>query len=131
VAVLTGNSGRTYTSLPINAQSGFPQSFPFQMDDGSSYRFTLYVDVDAAVLDGAAAPLTLPITNAFLVVRVERLSSDGTSQIVFLRKVVPEQEYLAENIALMFPMQVVAQQNINGQGDFGSQVVGGIAPRWA
>ena len=131
MAVLIGNSGRTYASLPIDARAGFPQSFPFQMDDGSSYQFTLYVDVDAAVLDAAAAPLTLPTTSAFLVVRVERLSADGTSQIVFLRKVVPEQEYLAENVALMFPTQVVARENINGQGDFGSQVVGGIAPRWA
>jgi hypothetical protein len=66
-----------------------------------------------------------------MVVRAERLSSDGTSQIVFLRKVVPEQEYLAENLALMFPTQIVAKENINGQGDFGSQVTGGIAPRWA
>jgi hypothetical protein len=131
VAILTGDSGRAYTSLPIDARSGFPQSFPFQMGDGSSYRFMLYVDIDGAVLDTAAAPLTLPTTTAFLVVRVERLSADGASQIVFLRKVVPEQEYLAENIALVFPTQVLARENINGQGDFGSQVVGGIAPRWA
>lgn len=131
MAVLTGNSGRTYTSLPIDAQAGFPQSFALQMEDGNSYRFTLYVDVDATVLAAATAPLALPTTNAFLVVRVERLSTDGTSRIVFLRKVVPEQEYLAENIALMFPTQIVAQQNINGQGDFGSHVVGGIASRWA
>jgi hypothetical protein len=117
--------------LPIDPQFGFPQSFLFQMDDGSSYRFTLYMDVDTAALSAASAPLVLPTATAFLVVRAERLSSDGTSQIVFLRKVVPEQEYLAENLALMFPTQIVAKENINGQGDFGSQVTGGIAPRWA
>jgi hypothetical protein len=101
------------------------------MGDGSNYRFTLYVDADASVLAAADAPITLPLTNAFLVVRVDRLASDGSTQTVFLRKVVPEQEYLAENIALMFPTQIVAAQNINGQGDFGTLVVGGIASRWA
>lgn len=131
MATLTGSSGRTYASLPIDANAGFPQSFNFQMADGSNYRFTLYVDVDAAVLAAATAPLLLPTKTAFLVVRIETLSADGSGQIVFLRKVSPEQEYLAEKLALIFPTQIIAQQNINGQGNFGSQVEGGIASRWA
>jgi len=101
------------------------------MSDGSSYQFTLYVDIDANVLEGVASVLPLPSQAAFLVVRVERLLPDGASRIVFLRKVVPELEYQAENIALMFPQQVIVKDNINSLGEFGSQVVGGIASRWA
>jgi len=127
---LVGNSGRVYTPLPIDPQQGFPQVFSFQVDN-RVYRFTLYVDMDAGLLAGTDTLFSLPATDAFLVVKVERTNSDGTSKIVFLRKVTPEQEYEAENIALIFPMQTLARNNINGQGDFGSQVVGGIAPRWA
>jgi len=128
---LTGTSGRTYAPLPIDARRGFPQSFPFQMNDGSSYQFTLYVDIDSNVLESTASALPLPSQAAFLVVRVERLLPDGTTRIVFMRKVVPELEYQAENIALMFPQQVIVKDNINALGEFGSQVVGGIASRWA
>jgi hypothetical protein len=128
---LTGISGRTYAPLPIDARRGFPQSFPYQTSDGASYQFTLYVDIDSTVLEGVASVLPLPSQSAFLVARVERLLPDGTSRIVFMRKVVPELEYQAENIALMFPQQVIVKDNINALGDFGSQVVGGVAPRWA
>jgi hypothetical protein len=127
---LTGSSGRTYTSLPIDARRGLPQSFPFQWN-AASYQFTLYVDIDSDVLDGVVSVLPLPSQSAFLVVRVERLRPDGTSSVVFVRKVVPELEYQAENIALYFPTQVIVRDNINGSGDFGSQVAGGITSRWA
>lgn len=66
-----------------------------------------------------------------MVLHVEREASDGSRETIFLRKVVPELEYEAEGIALIFPQQRVARANLNGRGDFGSQVIGGIAPRWA
>jgi hypothetical protein len=127
----SAQSGRTYTALPIDPTLGFPQSFSFALD-GVTYFFTLYVDIAATALDSATTDLfSLPAANAFLVARVDTQNSDGTGNTIFLRKVTPELEYLTENISLYFPQQVVARQNLNGQGSFGSSVMGGIAPRWA
>jgi hypothetical protein len=75
--------------------------------------------------------LDLPSPEACLVVHVLVELADTTQQSIFLRKVVPDLEYKVENIALLFPQQRVAVSNLNGVGDFGSQVIGGIAARWA
>jgi hypothetical protein len=128
---LTATYGRVYEPLPIVAGRGFPQSFPF-LFNGRTYYFSLYVNVAADSLNEQTSFLTLPSTEAFMVVRVEREAAAGGAgrETIFLRKVVPSVEYLVENIALVFETQRVARQNLNGQGEFGSQVTGGIAPRW-
>jgi hypothetical protein len=74
--------------------------------------------------------LDLPSPEACLVVHVMVELPDATQHPIFLRKVVPGLEYEVENIALLFPQQRVAVSNLNGVGDFGSQVIGGIATRW-
>jgi hypothetical protein len=127
----SAKSARHYTPLPIDATQGFPQSFSSVL--GSvTYFFTMYADIDARLLADPSVDLfQLPTENAFLVARVDKQNSDNTRTTIFLRKLTPELEYEVENIALFFPRQVVARQNLNGQGDFGSVVVGGIAPRWA
>jgi hypothetical protein len=71
--------------------------------------------------------MVLPDAQRFLVVRVDVLGPDGTQQTVFLRKVVPSLEYRAGALALTFPTQIVARRNLNGAGNFGSNVVGGVA----
>lgn len=124
-------SGRTYTALPIDATRGFPQGFSFAFNN-VSYLFTLYADIDATLLaDPSVASFELPAKTAFLVARVDIQNSDNTQSTIFLRKLIPELEYETGNIALFFPQQTVARQNLNGQGEFGSVVMGGIAPRWA
>jgi len=131
MAVLMGESGRSYTTLPIDVTVGFPQSFQVTFEQ-RTYRFFLYVDIESSLLAGDTGDLfDLPMSNAFLVARVDQQNPDGTSATVFLRKVVPEMEYLSGDIALYFPSQTVARMNLNGRGDFGSYVVGGIASRWA
>jgi len=128
--VITSQSGRSYSPLPIDGTLGFPQSFSSAFG-GKTYYFFMYVDIEASLLSSSTASLLqLPAGNAFLVVRVEKENRDNTRTIIFLRKVVPDMEYVAENIALTFPTQVVARANLNGRGDFGSVVVGGIAARW-
>ena len=127
---LVGASGRTYTQLPIDGSRGFPQSFPLVFA-GRNYRFRLYVNAPASLVKDKTLVLDLPSPGAFLVVQVELDLPTGTRQPIFLRKVVPSLEYEAENIALIFPQQKVAVQNLNGQGSFGSQVTGGITLRWA
>ncbi len=125
---LVGASERTYTPLPIDGGRGFPQSFPLVFAS-RNYRFRLYVNAPASLVKDKTLVLDLPSPEAFLVVQVELDLPTGTRQPIFLRKVVPGIEYESENIALIFPQQRVAMQNLNGQGDFGSQVTGGIALR--
>src|SRR5258708_4307526 len=124
-------SGRAYTALPIDTTRGFPQAFSFAFNS-VTYIFTLYVDIDASLLaDPGMNLVQLPTETAFLVARVDRENTDNTRSTIFLRKLIPDLEYEAESIALFFPQQTVARQNLNGQGEFGSLVLGGIAPRWA
>jgi len=125
-----GASGRTYTPLPIDGTRGVPQSFPVFFAN-RTYRFRLYVNVPAARVRDKTLILDLPSADAFLVVGVELDLPDGTRHPIFVRKVVPGLEYEAGSIAIVFPQQRVAVQNLNGQGEFGSQITGGIAPRWA
>jgi hypothetical protein len=89
------------------------------------------VNVPAAEIQDKTRILDLPSANAFLVVTVELDLADGSRQPIFLRKVVPGLEYEAGGIAMVFPQQRVAVRNLNAQGEFGSQVTGGITLRWA
>jgi hypothetical protein len=127
---ITGASGRTYTALSIDNTLGFPQAFPFNFN-GQLYQFRMYVNIDGDLLATAAATFTLPASNAFLVVQVDREDPGGISTTIFLRKVTPELEYETDTIALTFPTQVLAKASINQTGDFGSDMEGGIAARWA
>lgn len=121
---------RTYLQLPINADEGFPQSFRLSFN-GTVYRVLLYVNVSE---DAATVPddyiYTLPMEGAFMVMQVAREDSTGPV-VIFQRKLVPNLEYEAAEVALVFRQMQVAKRNLNGIGSFGSQVIGGIATRWA
>jgi hypothetical protein len=128
---LVGESGRTYESLPVDGTRGFPQSFPYLLN-GRTYHFTFYVNVAAGLLAAPPAELpAMPATEAFLVARVEREVSGGGRELVVARKIVPSVEYEAAEIALLFTDYRVARRNLNGRGEFGSSVTGGIALRWS
>ena len=127
----TGKSGREYELLPIDSTEGFPQSFPF-LFEGQNYLFRLYVNIEDSALNVNEDKtfLEVPTKRAFLVVQVERELSSGNRETIFVRKVVPELEYVAEKIAIAFPKQKIARNNLNGRGELGSEVIGGIAKRW-
>lgn len=127
---LTEPSGRSYTPLPIDGTQGLPQEFPVLFAD-RIYHFRLHVNALPALLEDRTAILELPAPEAFLVVRVEVESPDASRRTIFLRKVIRELEYQAEAIALTFPQQRVAVGNLNGRGEFGTRLSGGIAARWA
>jgi hypothetical protein len=123
--MITGASGRNYDPLPIDNAAGFPQSFPFLLN-GVRYQFTAYADVPEAALGPIDELMVLPDARRFLVVRADVVQSDGTSRTVFLRKVVPFMEYRGA-LALTFHTLIVARRNLNSAGNFGSNVVGGVA----
>lgn len=121
---------RTYMRLPINADEGFPQAFRLSFN-GRVYQFSLYINVSEEAAASLPGPVwDLPQPGAFMVLRIAR-ESPGTPEVFFRRKLVPDVEYEAAELALVFRTMQVARQNLNGVGAFGSQVVGGIAARWA
>lgn len=118
-----------YLRLPIDADEGFPQSFRLALGD-RVYHVEAYVNVvDDALLD-SPDPLELPQDGAFLVIAVRRDDAGGTKPLL-RRKVVPHLEYEAGELALVFTSVTVHPRNLNGAGEHGSRVVGGVAPRWA
>ncbi len=68
--------------------------------------------------------------EAYMVMRVEREGS-GDTEVIFQRKLVPNHEYEAAELAFIFRRMQVVKQNLNGVGAYGSEVVGGVAERWA
>lgn len=124
---------RTYLQLPINADEGFPQSFRLSFN-GNTYQVVLYVNI---LEDGSEGPdagtgnmYTLPKKGAFMVMRVSREDAAGAT-VIFQRKLVPNCEYEAQDLAFVFRQMRIARENLNGAGAFGSAVIGGIATRWA
>jgi hypothetical protein len=123
-------TARTYYQLPINADEGFPQSFHLNFDN-QSYQILLYVNIlEQETPYPEDHVFELPDAKAFLVMQVARVSATGT-QVILQRKLVPNHEYTAREVAFIFQTMRVAMKNINGVGSFGSQVIGGIAARWA
>lgn len=124
--MVTGASGRVYDPLPIDNAAGFPQRFPFLLN-GVRYLFLLYADVPEAALGPIDELMVLPDALRYLVVRVDVSGPEGVQLAVFLRKVVPSLEYRADGLAITFPTQIVARRNLNNPGNFGSNVIGGVA----
>lgn len=123
---------RTYQSLPIVADEGFPQSFRLSLGT-RIYRMTLYVNVTERLLDATPEDdvLVLPQDEAFMVLRVQRESDTAEPETILQRKLVPGLDYEAEEVALRFSEMRVARRNVNGVGPHGSSVKGGVALRWA
>jgi hypothetical protein len=119
---------RSYLLLPINAGEGFPQSFRLNFG-GRTYRLLFYVNVSE---DDPQPSLDriydLPAPAAFMVMRVTR-EDTGQAEIIFQRKLVLNYEYEAHELAFLFRRLRVARRNLNGVGAFGSEVLGGVAPR--
>lgn len=126
MATITGPSGRTFDTLPIDNTAGLPQSFSILLN-GVTYYFSLYVNIPAASLPAPGAILSLPQENIFITVSVDSQPAGGDRTTIFLRKIVPSLEYMPGPLVLCFPQQQVAAANLNGQGNFGTTIVGGVA----
>jgi hypothetical protein len=128
---LPASPAPVFEPLPIDGGQGLPQAFPFSFD-GVLYRFRLYANVAAEELGDGAEIYALPTPGgAHMTVRVERQDPGGTAQTIFLRKVVPGVIYAVGPILLTLPDQRLSRLNLNGRGQAGSLLSGGIARRWA
>jgi len=119
---------RTYLRLPIDGDEGFPQALRVAFQ-GRTYGLLLYVNVlDADPLTPDDHVYDLPAPGAFMVMRVTRETAEGPL-VIFQRKLVPDLEYEAAEVAFLFRRMRVAKRNLNGIGAYGSEVTGGIAER--
>ena len=119
----------SFLRLPVNADDGFPQAFSMRFGD-RGYTVALEVSVIDEDVVATTEPLSLPLSEAYLVVSVTR-EDPGPPEVILRRKVVPRYEYQAAELSLVFTELKVDVRNLNGTGAFGSRVVGGVASRWA
>jgi hypothetical protein len=139
-SVDTSTAGLQFFQLPVLADQGLPQAFSCTIGV-TSYDFGIYASIntgdgdppetmyDLASASGLAEPADPP---GYLVLRIVRQGPAGP-QVIFLRKLVPEPglvHYGAE-LAVKAPTAILARGNLNGTGSYGSQIVIGVAQRWA
>jgi hypothetical protein len=134
-------AGLSFFQLPVLADQGLPQAFSCPVG-GTSYDFGVYANITAAAEtdplatlydlsspSGLAVPADPP---GYLVLRIVRRGAGGP-QVIFLRKLVPEPtliHYGAE-LAVKMTTAILARGNLNGAGSYGSQILIGVAQRWA
>jgi hypothetical protein len=133
-------AGLQFFQLPVVADQGLPQVFSSTVG-ATSYDFGVYANItvgdsdlpetryDLAPPSGLATPADPP---GYLVLRIVRQDTDGP-QVIFLRKLVPEPgliHYGAE-LAIKVTTAILARGNLNGAGSYGSQILIGVAQRWA
>jgi hypothetical protein len=132
-------SALQFLQLPVDLDQGLPQRFSFAMA-GASYDVSLYAAVVVDTNDplemiydlGPPPASTSPTAPpGYLVVRIDRLGPLAAT--ILLRKLVPEPDlvHLAEELAVKLTQARIARGNLNGAGHFGTQIVVGVAQRWA
>lgn len=133
-------AGLQFFQLPVVPDQGLPQAFSCTVG-ATSYDFGVYANInssesdppetayDLASVGGLASPKDPP---GYLVLRIVRQGAGG-AQVIFLRKLVPEPgliHYGAE-LAVKLTTAILARGNLNGSGSYGSQILIGVAQRWA
>jgi hypothetical protein len=129
-----------FVQLPVDPDQGLPQAISSTL--GSvRYDFGIYANIDAPEDDppetlydlASPGPSQRPAAPpGHLVLRVVRPGPTGPS-VILLRKLVPEPDLVHYGAELAFKVTraVIARGNLNGRGQFGSQVLVGVAQRWA
>jgi hypothetical protein len=117
-----------YLRLPVDPDAGFPQAVRIALGP-ATYLMTYNVCVTDDDLLTSDEPVTLPRPDAFLVLEVAREGA-AEPRVIFRRKLVPDLEYEADELAMVFTEMAVHPRNLNGIGAHGSVVRGGVALRW-
>jgi hypothetical protein len=133
-------AGLSFFQLPVAADQGLPQAFSCTVGV-TSYDFGVYASINVGEADppqtlyDLSSPSELAAAAdppGYLVLRIARQGAAGP-QVIFLRKLVPEPglvHYGAE-LAVKVTTAILARGNLNGTGSYGSQILIGVAQRWA
>ncbi len=122
----------SYVPLPVSGDDGFPQVFLLQIQ-GVVYRLTLavfYTD-PAYVLSGEFIgtffDLPDPERGLFLNMRVEREELPDASRLIGVRRVVLDMPIALGRLRFRFHRIKIAQGNLIGPGEFGSELIAEVA----
>jgi hypothetical protein len=138
--VTTPVAALQFLQLPIDPDQGLPQAFSSAVG-ATRYEFGVYVNLDAPESDppetlydlASPGPSEHPAAPlGHLVLRVVRPGPAGPT-VILLRKLVPEPQLIhyAAELAFKVTQAVIARGNLNARGQYGSQIVIGVAQRWA
>jgi hypothetical protein len=121
-----------YTALPASGDDGFPQVFLLDLG-GSVYRLTFGVSfTDPALVLGSQYAGTFfdlpdPERGLFLTLRVDREDLPPGSGLLGVRRVVLYVPMALGRLRFRFSRIKIAQANLSGPGQFGSELVGEAA----
>ncbi|MCD0449195.1 hypothetical protein LO762_08340 [Actinocorallia sp. API 0066] len=118
-----------FLRLPVQADDGFPQAFRLSLGT-AVYTVALTVTVVEEETLATGRKLVLPEPGAFMVATVTR-ETPGPPRVVLRRKLVPGLTYEAAELEFVAVSMVVDPRNLGAAGAFGSEVVAGVAARWA
>jgi len=121
-----------YLALPVSGDDGLPQAFLLDIG-GVVYRLILgvsFTDPDL-VLDGDLAGSFFDLPDAdhglYPTLRVEVENLSGPLRLVGAQRIVPELPLRFGPLRVRFSRMKVAQPNLCGPGQFGSELVGEVA----
>jgi hypothetical protein len=122
-----------FAPLPIVGDQGLPQVFNCDIGD-ASFDFGVYANLAVAEDDppGTRYDLASPDAPGYLVLRVVHQHETGP-RVVLLRRLVAEPDLVHEAgpLAVRMTRARIARGNLNGTGNFGTQITIEVARRWA
>ncbi len=122
----------SYVPLPASGDDGFPQVFLLQIQ-GVVYRLTLAVSYTdpAYVLSGEFAGIFFdlpdPERRLFLNLRVEREELPDASRLIGVRRVVLDMPIALGRLRFRFRRIKIAQGNLVGPDELGSELIAEVA----
>jgi hypothetical protein len=122
----------SYAALPASGDDGFPQVFLLELG-GNVYRVTLGVSfTDPSLVLGSQYAGTFfdlpdPDHGLYLTLRVDREDLPPGSDLLGVRRVAPYIPIPLGRLRLRFSRIKIAQANLSGPGQFGSELVGEVA----
>lgn len=132
LAVPYPDDALAYLSLPVSADDGFPQSFLLDIDN-KVYRLTFgltYSD-PALVLSPQFASsffnLPDPVLGLYLTLTVEDETLPPADRVLGVSRIVTGSPVAIGPLRFLFSRLRIAQGNLAGPGNLGSEVAGKVA----
>jgi hypothetical protein len=121
-----------YSSLPVSGDDGLPHAFLLDVG-GVVYRLTLGISfTDPSFVLSSSFAATLfdlpdPDRGLYLTLRVESENQPDATRLVGVQRIVPDLPLRFGPLRVRFSRMKIAQPNLSGPGQFGSELIGEVA----
>lgn len=122
----------SYSALPVSGDDGFPQAFLLDLG-GTVYRLTFgvsFTDPDLVLGNqyaGTFFDLPDPANGLFLTLRVDREDLPPGTGLLGVSRILLTIPIRLGPLRFRFSRIKIAQANLSGPGQFGSELVGDVA----